>query len=106
MANIVRVFHAEVKPGMEGEFHRFFIHEALSLVRAHRGVVSVSVGLPHSRTPRSFAMISTWSSLDALKEFAGEEWTAAVIDPREEHLLERVSVFHYVEFEAPDAGRT
>jgi hypothetical protein len=41
-------------------------------------------------------MVSTWSSIEALKEFAGEEWTEAVIDPREEHLLERVSVSHYV----------
>lgn len=38
-----------------------------------------------------------WSSLEALKEFAGEDWTTAVIDPREEHLLDRVSVSHYVE---------
>lgn len=100
MGKIVRVFHAEVKVGMEADFQEFFLREALPLVEAHRGVLSVSVGLPQSRTPRSFLMISTWSSLDALREFAGEEWTEAVIDPREEHLLERVNVSHYVEFES------
>jgi quinol monooxygenase YgiN len=96
MSSIVRVFQAEAKAGEEDEFRRFFVDEALPLVRAHRGVLSVAVGLPESRTPRSFLMVSTWSSIEALKEFAGEEWTEAVIDPREEHLLERVSVSHYV----------
>lgn len=96
MANIVRVFRAEVKAGREEEFRQFLVEEALPMVRAHPGVVSAEVGLPQSGTPQSFLMISTWSSLDGLKEFAGEDWAEAVIDPREEHLLESVSVSHYV----------
>jgi quinol monooxygenase YgiN len=100
MAKIVRVFHAEVKAGMEEEFRKFFVHEAVPLVKAHRGIVSVLVGLPQSRSPRSFLMISTWSGPEALEGFAGPEWTEAVIDPREEHLLERVSVSHYVELDS------
>jgi hypothetical protein len=57
--------------------------------------VSVRVGLPLEETPNDFLMVSTWSSLGGLKEFAGENWGEAVIDPREAHLLSRVSVYHY-----------
>ena len=99
MANIVRVFHAETHPGMESEFQDFFLETALPLVQGFPGLVSASVGLPTERSPRSFLMISTWSDLEALRGFAGEDWTEAVIDPREAHLLARVQVFHYVEAE-------
>ena len=95
MATIVRVFQAEAKAGMESEFREFFVNEALPLVKVQPGVTAVSIGLPLSHSPASFLMVSTWSNLEALKGFAGDNWTEAVIDPREEHLLERVSVSHY-----------
>ena len=99
MARLVRVFQAETHPGKEFEFQEFFLHEALPMVRSYRGLVSVVIGLPHERTPNLFSMISTWSGIEALKEFAGEEWSEAVIDPREAHLLARVSVEHFWEVE-------
>lgn len=95
MSDVLRVFHAEVKPGMEEEFRRFFLEEALPMVHGHAGLTSVEVGLPMQETPRRFSMITRWASVDALKGFAGEQWTEAVIDPREEHLLARVQIAHY-----------
>ena len=80
---------------MEEEFRRFFLEEALPMVRGHEGLTSVQVGLPTRETPRRFSMITTWASIDALRGFAGEQWTEAVIDPREAHLLARVEVAHY-----------
>ena len=95
MAEIVRVFHAQTHDGKAGEFREFFVNEALPLVRSFEGLVSVRVGLPVEATPNSFLMISSWSSIEGLKEFAGDEWTEAVIDAREEHLLASASVYHY-----------
>lgn len=95
MADIIRVFHATTHDGMAEEFREFFMNEALPMVRSFPGLVSVRVGLPMEATPNSFLMISTWSSIEGLMEFAGEEWGEAVIDPREEHMLSSVSVFHY-----------
>jgi heme-degrading monooxygenase HmoA len=86
-----------VKPGSEAEFQRFFFEEALPMIREQRGLVSVRVGLPVDRSPRSFAMITTWSDLDALKLFAGDDWAEAVIDPREAHLLAEVRIAHYLD---------
>jgi hypothetical protein len=98
MAEIVRVFHATTHDGKADEFCRFFLDVALPLVRSFSGLVSVRVGLPLEVTPNSFLMISTWSGIEGLKEFAGEDWHEVVIDPREEHLLSAVSVFHYGNF--------
>lgn len=95
MIGIIRVFHAETHEGKAEEFREFFVNEALPMVQSFPGLVSVRVGLPLQATPNSFLMISTWSSIEGLVEFAGEDWSEAVIDPREEHLLSAVSVFHY-----------
>ena len=97
MPKILRVFRAEAKAGMEEEFRAFFLDVALPLVRSHSGLVSARVGLPDERAPRSFLMVSVWSSVEALQEFAGSDWRNAVIDPREEHLLAAVQVHHYID---------
>ena len=95
MDEIIRVFHAETHVGKAEEFREFFVNEALPMVRSFPGLVSVRVGLPLEAAPNSFLMISIWSGIEGLVEFAGEDWSEAVIDPREKHLLSNVSVFHY-----------
>ena len=95
MPNLVRVFCAVIKPGKEDEFKSFFIDDAVRIVRKHKGLVSVQVGLPREETPQKFLMITTWTSVEALAEFSGSNWRDAVIDPREKHLVAEVSVEHY-----------
>ncbi|NIR50579.1 MAG: hypothetical protein GWN55_10205 [Phycisphaerae bacterium] len=97
MANIVRVFRAVVHPGKEEEFKSFFLNDAIPILRKHKGLVSVHVGLPREETPQEFMMTTVWSSVEALAEFSGENWREAVIDPREAHLLANTSVDHYYE---------
>jgi quinol monooxygenase YgiN len=97
MSHIIRVFHATAKSGQERAFRKFFIDEALPIVREHVGLVSVHVGLPSEESPQDFLMITTWRDLDALKGFAGENWNEAVIDPREAPLLSSTRVFHYLD---------
>ena len=49
--------------------------------------------------PDEFVMISTWADIDALRAFAGEDYTAAVIPPgMEQHMVESW-VHHYEVFE-------
>ena len=95
MGEIIRVFHARTRDGKSDELRKFFVNEALPLVRSCAGLVSVRVGLPLDASPDSFLMISIWSSIEGLKEFADDDWAEAVIDPREAHLLASVSVYHY-----------
>lgn len=98
MTEIIRVFHATTHEGKADEFREFFVNEALPMVRSLPGLVSARAGLPPEDTPNSFFMITVWSGIEGLEEFAGENWREAVIDPREEHLLSSVSVFHYEAF--------
>jgi quinol monooxygenase YgiN len=97
MSNLVRVFRANAKPGKEESFQSFFTRDAVSIVRGYEGLVSVQVGLPTDGSPREFLMITKWTSVEALKEFAGERWQEAVIDPEEAPLLDDVHVRHYWE---------
>lgn len=97
MANLIRVFRATARPGREEEFRRFFVGDAVSIVRRFDGLLSVQVGLPMETSPREFLMMTTWASVEALKAFTGEAWEEAFVDPREAPLLEEVHVHHYME---------
>jgi quinol monooxygenase YgiN len=102
MRNLVRVFRAVARPGKEEAFRSFFVDEAVAAVRRFAGLVSVQVGLPTEASPREFLMVTTWTSVEALKEFAGEAWDQPYIDAREAPLLEEARVHHY--WEAPAEG--
>lgn len=95
MPALIRVFRASVKPGLVDEFQSFFQNEALPLVCSQEGMRRATIGLPYESKPNEFLMISEWESLEALKKFAGDDWNAAVIDPRESHLLVETAVDHY-----------
>jgi heme-degrading monooxygenase HmoA len=82
---------------MEEEFKSFFLNEAVPLLRKHDGLVSIQVGLPREETPREFMMTTTWSSIESLAGYSGDNWREAVIDRREVHLLEETAVYHYYE---------
>lgn len=97
MERIVRIFRVTAKPGQASAMESFLLTEALRIVRAQEGLVSVQVGLPMSGAPVEFLMITTWKSLDALRGFAGENWREAVIDPAEAALILETSVDHFIE---------
>jgi quinol monooxygenase YgiN len=67
--------------------------KALPNVRAHKGLISAYVGLPHLSSPNEFSMVMLWRDLDALKEFTGDQWQNAVINPAETHLLAETHVY-------------
>ena len=97
MGHLVRVFRAVTKPGKEEAFRSFFTNDAVSIVRGFDGLVSVEVGLPTEHSPREFLMITKWTTVEALKAFAGESWREPVVDPVEAPLLDEVHAYHYWE---------
>ena len=97
---ITRFFRAVVHDGQQGPFKKFFLETALPLVRSQKGLLSVSVGLPLEASPNEFSMFMVWRDLDALKGFAGETWTEAVVHPDEAHMLKEIHVHHY--YTAPE----
>jgi quinol monooxygenase YgiN len=94
---IIRVFRARVRDGKQQQFEKFFLSKALANVRAHPGLVSVTVGKPLEVAPNDFLMITVWRDVEALKSFTGEHWQEPVIDPEEVDLLSEVFAHHYEE---------
>jgi heme-degrading monooxygenase HmoA len=92
---IIRVFRALVHDGMQDEFAGFFRDTAIPLLEYQPGMMGLTVGLPMRTSPNEFMMTTVWSDLESLKEFAGENWADAVIDPAEAHLLRETFVHHY-----------
>ena len=92
---IIRVFRARAYPDKVQEFERFFLDKALPMVKAQRGLVSVTVGTPLEPTSNEFVMVMIWDDISAVKAFAGEAWQNPVIDPAEADLLMETFVHHY-----------
>ena len=93
---IIRFFRATTHDGKSDEFRSLFLETILPLIRSREGLVSASVGLPHDRSPNEFSMVMVWRDMDAVRTFAGEHWSNAVILPEEAHLLKETHVHHYV----------
>ncbi len=92
---IVRVFRAKVHQGKAEEFARFFLEEALPLVRQQPGLVSADAGCPLTPTDEEFVMVSVWKDLESLRSFCGDDWQEAKILPAERPFLRKTVVHHY-----------
>lgn len=94
---MIRIFRAIVHDGKQEEFAQFFLGTAVPLLQSQPGLKALTVGLPLPNTPNEFMMTTTWSDLNSLREFAGDDWEKAVIDPAEAHLISETFVHHYEE---------
>ncbi|MFU1478845.1 putative quinol monooxygenase [Roseovarius sp. C7] len=92
---IMRVFQVIVKPGKEAAFGKFFHEVAIPMMREVPGLVQVFPGAPRPTSPRAFCFVMMWESLEALKAFAGEEYTQPHIDPAEADLVESREISHF-----------
>lgn len=92
---ILRVFTVTVHDGKTDEFEDFFLNIALPLVKSQIGLRSVVAGRPRQDEPNTFCMTMVWEDVEAIKGFAGDNWTEARIEPEEEHLIASTSVAHY-----------
>ena len=92
---IVRVFRPRVHPGMQAEFERFLRETAMPFVSGHEGLIAQHAGRPLSSDTDEFVYITVWRDVNAVRAFAGEDWTKAVIDPSEEHMLRETFLSHY-----------
>lgn len=92
---ILRVLRVTVHDGKGGEFEEFSRNIAMPLVKRHDGLRSVVVGKPRPDAPNQFCIAMVWDSIEALKEFAGDNWTEALVEPEEEHLVASIDIEHY-----------
>jgi heme-degrading monooxygenase HmoA len=92
---IIRVYRARTHAGMDKEFERFLLQEALPLMRKQNGCIDVHLGKTKWGGSPEFVMVSRWDSIDSIKQFAGPDWQSPRILPEEAHMVKQVFCDHY-----------
>ena len=92
---IMRIFQVLTHEGKEEDFRTFFRDVAIPLMKRTDGLVQVLPGAARADSPREFSFVMLWRDLDALKAFAGEDYTNPHIDPAEAELVESRTIRHY-----------
>ncbi len=95
---IVRVFRAQVRPGMGDAFERLVREISIPLIDTQEGLVARYSGRPVGVNADEFVMVTVWESIDALRAFDGDDWVTAVIPGEERSVVVRTEVHHYEVF--------
>jgi heme-degrading monooxygenase HmoA len=95
---VIRIYHARVHPGKEAEFERLVRADAVPLMKAQPGLLSLHLGREMGQ-PSGFVIVSVWRDLEAVKAFAGENWQQPVVLHPQADVLEEERIEHYLDFE-------
>lgn len=92
---IIRIFRVRIVPELREEFEEKFSSISVRAVNEAQGFLSVSIFKPTKWAPNEYAMVSYWENESALKTFAGEQWSHAVIPPDMEKFVVECWVHHF-----------
>jgi heme-degrading monooxygenase HmoA len=93
---IVRIFRARAHPDQVGAFELKTRTQSLAtIMKDTPGLVGWFGARPLDEDEREFVMITIWSSFDALRAYAGEDWNVASLPEEDRALLASVGVDHY-----------
>lgn len=92
---ITRIFRVRIIPELRQAFEEKFSSVSVHAVNDACGFLEVSIHKPTKWAPDEYAMISQWESEAALKAFAGEQWSQAVIPAGMEKFVVECWVHHY-----------
>ena len=92
---ITRVFRVEINAELRAEFETKFAEISVDTVKRASGSLSAVILKPTPWAPDEYAMISEWQDENALRAFAGDNWTRAVIPPGMEKFIKACWVHHY-----------
>jgi heme-degrading monooxygenase HmoA len=92
---IVRIFQVTTCEGAQERFRAFMEQTAVPLMKSQKGLKDITFCTARPESPREFAIVMVWESLEALKDFVGEDWSRPHIDPAEEGIVESRRLRHY-----------
>lgn len=98
MPPVVRVWTGYGSPeGVDRYCREHFPQVVLPQLREVDGFLGAQVLVRASDDATKLVVATTWASLDAVKAFAGDDYTAAVVEPAVQQLLSRFDarVTHY-----------
>jgi hypothetical protein len=94
---IARTWRGFATPANADAYENFLkqhIFPQLRAIKGHRGVELLRRDLPHES---EFLVINYFDSIEAVKRFAGEDYTVPVFEPEARLLLSRIEneAYHY-----------
>jgi heme-degrading monooxygenase HmoA len=92
---ITRVFRVEINAEFRTEFEAKFAETSVDAVMGASGSLSAVILKPTPWAPDEYAMISEWQDENALRAFAGDDWSRAVIPPGMQRFVKACWVHHY-----------
>ena len=87
--SVIRQWKGLVKPGLAEKYIRHLHEETLPSLRAIPGFVYANILRREVPDGTEFEVVTAWRSLDAIKAFAGEDITIAVVPPAAQKLMVR-----------------
>jgi heme-degrading monooxygenase HmoA len=93
--SITRIFRVRIIPELRQEFEEKFATISVRTVDEALGYLAVSIFKPTKWAANEYAMISSWENEEALKAFAGEQWSNAVIPLGMEKFVVECWVHHF-----------
>ena len=76
---IIRIYRVQINAELRSEFEEKFQLVADEFMQGRVGLVSVDIGRPTPGSPDEYVMVSKWSDVDSVKQFAGQHWDQPVI---------------------------
>lgn len=94
---VARQWKGVVKPGLADQYVRHLQRETLASLRGTPGFVYATILRREIEDGTEFLVTTYWHSLDAIKAFAGEDVTRAVVPPAAQALMVRYDerAIHY-----------
>ena len=96
---ITRIFRVNIDSSLREEFESKFASTSVDAVQNAKGSISVQIGKPTEWAPNEYVMVSEWENIEALKDFAGENWSEAHIPAGMEKFVRECWTHHYVPFD-------
>jgi len=95
---IVRIFRVRIHKEFKQDFEEDFDLISLPLVKAQKGLVSLSFGKVINQDKDEYILITTWEDQDALIAFCGEAWKQALIPHGMEKYIKECWLYHFEQF--------
>ena len=94
---VIRQWKGIVKPGLADEYIRHLNEETVPSLRAIPGFGYANILRREVEDGTEFLVVTAWRSLDAIKAFAGDDISVAVVPPAAQKLMVRYDgrVVHY-----------
>lgn len=101
---VIRLLHAKVRPGKQGEFKKTLEMLSVPTMKLMNGMVAFYPGQPFGANSNEFVLVTIWKEAAAVENKSDEEIARKIIPEEAWPLLETLNVSGYKAFGVTEAG--